>query len=324
MNVEEIVIYQYYTRPEWGNAIQVGTEDSKLILRFEDGRERKVREGALSEFQVMDFPPVQARAIVAKIRGLEGVGTSKSSKRPATSRSRMKLARVLPTFEEQLRLFEQRYPGGFQGDTYINNERGVAGAKGSKGYKAAAIARAGKDLAESEFNLRSTEEMFAVAKSLMGATNIVHPQEGSIPFGSTPPGARAPFVAALRDLLHGTDEFGPRFDRFVDSIQLKDGEGEPRRTTWPVATIFSALYFPDQHVAVKPTFFQNQAEILGLPLRYVPEPNGTTYEEFRLIAEATRSALLEHQHDPRDLMDAYTFIWVTLSDNAKKPASIES
>lgn len=58
------------------------------------------------------------------------------------------------------------------------------------------------------------------------------------------------FVAALGGLLHGEGTYGPRFEKFANSIRIWDAEGQGCKVTWPLATLLQALYAPAQHTFV--------------------------------------------------------------------------
>lgn len=82
------------------------------------------------------------------------------------------------------------------------------------------------------------------------------PIEGASPFTAMKEEARPGFVAALGELLHGTDEYAPRFEKFAGSVRIQDAAGQGRKVTWPLATLLQALYAPEQHTFVKPAVLE--------------------------------------------------------------------
>jgi hypothetical protein len=144
---------------------------------------------------------------------------------------------------------------------------------------------------------------------LLGFTNLVFPMEGPIPFTSMKEEDQAAFVAALGSLLHGEGAHGPRFEKFVSSIRIWDEEGQGRKVTWPLATLIQAMYSPAQHTFVKPTVFEQQALLLNLTADKHAPVTSTAYERFLEVARKTSERLAAAGHQPRDLMDVYSFIW---------------
>jgi hypothetical protein len=153
---------------------------------------------------------------------------------------------------------------------------------------------------------------------VLAATNIVFPIEGAIPFRQLADGDREKAVAGLKDLLHGAGPYGERLERFAASLNLKDGKGEPKKVTWPLAMLFGGLFDPSQHVCVKPTAFANQALTLGVAVEKTQALNAAGYALFLEVATKTRALLVEAGHQPRDLVDVYSFIYTT---HASKPAA---
>src|SRR5207237_4663375 len=104
---------------------------------------------------------------------------------------------------EQITFFEKIFPGGFFGDTFTSEERGILGAKGKLGFKEAAIALAQAELSPERFDKADAQALFDNAKKVLQATTIVFPMEGSIPFGALDADNRASAMEALKELLHG-------------------------------------------------------------------------------------------------------------------------
>jgi hypothetical protein len=221
------------------------------------------------------------------------------------------------TFVEQVAFFEKLFIGGFEGERFVAEERGHPEATGKAGYKDAAIKMAQKELSPARFSSASPAELFECAKRILGATNIVFPIEGAIPFGSIAEPDRPAMLVALNHLLHGDGEYGRRLEQFARAVNIKDKTGKGKRVTWPLATLFGALYWPDQHTCVKPTYFAAQATTLGLRVEASQPVTASGYRQFFEVAKETQQRLIDAGHRPRDLMDVYSFIWRT---HAEKPA----
>jgi hypothetical protein len=309
-------VFTLEAQPDWGFGVLIEEREGKLVLLFESGGRRVFDKLKVKGLHPAIASPEDARALEAKLRGRRLPAGEKAAKPKAKRVSTHAPAHA--SFEEQLRWFEKNFPEGFEGERFITEERGKPGSKVKGGNKGAALALARELLSPERFTSAPAEELFESARKLLQATNIVHPLEGPATFGSMAAEARAPFLAALRELLHGTGDYGPRFERFLESLRIPDAEGKAKRVTWPMATLFSAMYHPTEHVCVKPTCFEAQAPLVGLSIEKSQPPSAAGYERLLEVARATQQRLLAAGHRPRDLMDVYSFIW--RSQSAKAPA----
>ena len=55
--------------------------------------------------------------------------------------------------------------------------------------------------------------------------------------------------------------------------------------TWPIATYFLFIAFPESQIFLKPEVTKNGADVLGLSIDYRPELNWTTYSKVLHLAE---------------------------------------
>lgn len=318
MPVATPTLFTLESQPAWGRATLLDEKDGKLILAFEHGGRRVFVKSQIKGLQPVQLGAEESRALEARLRGKHPQGGA--VKRPAKAKAKVArpLLAAFPSFDAQVRWFEAFFPGGFAGEKFVSEERGAPEAKGKKGYKTAAIKLAQEQLSPERLASATPEEIFAVSKKLLGFTNLVFPIEGPIPFTSMKEEDRAGFVAALGELLHGEGEYGPRFEKFADSVRIWDAAGQGRKVTWPLATLLQALYAPAQHTFVKPTVFEQQALLLNLPADRHGPVTGTTYERFLDVARKTSERLVAVGHLPRDLMDVYSFIW---RSHKEKPAA---
>ncbi|HYH99448.1 hypothetical protein [Hyalangium sp.] len=313
---DQPAVFLQESQPDWGFGIVLEDRSDKWVLLFERGGRRVFEKRLAKGLKPAELSADEARALDSKLRGRRvPVAASKSAKKKPPSRTPH--PPLYASFEAQLHWFEAKFVGGFQGESFVNDERGHPGSKGKKGYKEAAIAFAREQLSPERFKAASLEELFDAAKRVVQFTNIVHPMEGSIAFGSMKAEDRAPFITALGELLHGSGDYGARFERFVDSIPITDAKGKVKKITWPMATILPAMYHPREHVCVKPVYFEQQSLIVGLPTDKSAPPSGPGYSRFLAVALETQKKLIEAGQAPRDLMDVYSFIW--LSQSEKRP-----
>jgi hypothetical protein len=321
---EKPVVFTNESQPDWGFGIVLEDKPDRVVFLFEKGEKRIFKKPLIQGLKRAEaLSPEDASAIDARLRGRR---PSQAQKKPAKgSKAKQPAApkaQTYASFEEQLRWFEKEFTGGFEGERFIAEERGREDIKGKKGLKAAALRLAREQLAPERFKTASPEELFEAAKTVVQSTNIVHPMEGAVAFGSMKPEDRASFVAALGELLHGTGDYGTRFDRFIDAVHIADADGKAKKLTWPLATIFPAMYHPTEHVCVKPTYFEQQAPIAGLSANKSESPSSMGYARFLEVARTTQKQLVAAGHSPRDLMDVYSFIWRSQSYKPPKSAPV--
>lgn len=313
-------VFLLESQPDWGRGIVLEDRSDKWVLLFERGGRRVFEKRLAKGLKVAEMSVDEARALDSKLRGrrIPGAAT-KTPKKPSMRKPRS--PQVYPSFEAQLRWFEARFVGGFQGELFISDERGLRDSKGKKGYKEAAIAFAQEQLSPERFKTANAEELFEATKKVVQFTNIVHPMEGAIAFGSMKDEDRAAFLTSLGGLLHEAGDYRTRLEHFVNSVHITDAKGKAKKITWPMATILPAMYHPKDHVCVKPVYFEQQAMILGLPADKGEPVSGSGYARFLAVARETQKKLVEAGQQPRDLMDVYSFIWLSQSEKRPQAAS---
>lgn len=306
MNEPVTTFFEHPMRPTWGRCLLVSERDGKLFLFGEDGAEHVIAVTHRSALQQLALDENQAAELRAAIEGKREESTTKR-KKPGERKAAPIKARI--SFDEQLRRFEEAYPGGFSGERFSTTERGPNGPDGPKGDRQAALELAARLLGADSL---TAESGYAAATELIKATNLLHPMEGQIPFKSLTPEAQTAFATALRELLHGAGEYGPRFDAYVASIAMTERDGKAKRPSWPLATYLPALFAPTEQVFVKPKLLREQADMLEIRFDYDPSPSAALYEQFRAVARALEGRLRERGHAPRDLMDVTSFVAITL------------
>lgn len=312
MSKQAVIVYQHVDHPEWGRGIVIAPESGRadrLDITFEKGGRRTILKSYSAKLAPVVMPTDEAKALGDKL----------ASRRAPSSRAGAKKSKgavavsVFPSFEAQLQHFEEAFPGGLRGDKFERDERGAPDAKRRKTDKGPAVEDAAAWLGEESFASHDEAWIFEHASTLLRTTSFVHPLEGANSLGGMKPEYRSEFVQALRELLHGTDDEADRFERWVAAIRLEDANGNPKRPSWPLTTVFAALVHPSTHVCVKPTFYQRQASMLKVPLDYQPKPEYAVYARFQNVVRKTEEALRAAGQDPRDLVDVGSFICLTQS-----------
>lgn len=319
-------IYRNDRAPEWGMGAIVGENEGKIVLVFEDGGLRTFKTAMLNVgLTAVELPTDDARALNEKLRGRKRSGPAtlaekKKRSAKAAKTAAAKLAKAsFESFEAELAVFQEIFPEGFTDPRFLSEERGNAESTGKDGLKEAGIAIVQKELSAERFAQATPEELFDSAKRAIQTTNIAFPIEGVIPFRAIEEGDRAPMLEALKELLHGTGDYGTRLEQFAQSLKFKDKTGKVKPATWPIVTLLPALHQPTEHVAIKPTAFASQAALFGEEVQKTQPVSGAGYKSFLKVAVKTREKLLAAGHKPRDLMDVYSFIFRVHSQ--KKPAT---
>jgi hypothetical protein len=311
-------VFALESQPAWGLGIVLEERPDKWVLLFEGGGRRIFDKRLAKGLHPVEMGLEEARTLDAKLRGRRLPAVGAAGKTGGVKKSAPRRTPTYASFEEQVRWFEAFFAGGFQGERFIAEERGHPESKGKNGYKQAAIALARERLSQERFAAGDVEELFEGAHKVLLFTQIIHPMEGTIAFGSMKAEDRAPFVHALGELLHGEGDYGARFERFIAAVCISDAKGKAKKVTWPMATLLPALYRPEEYVCVKPTCFEQQAPLVGLSVSRSATLNGTNHALFLEVARATEKRLHEAGLQPRDLMDVYSFIW---RSQAAKPAA---
>lgn len=317
--------FTHATLPEWGVGLEVQKQPKFSVLFFEKaGEKRFVVEKALETKTLVPvtLKPDQLSALQDRAAGRKRRASPKSSAeiyaRPKPKKTAGPATPRFASFKDQVALFEKLFEGGFAGETFVKEERGTPGVEGKAGLKEAGTRAAKEQLSAQAFASESTEVLFKRAQTVLAQTGIAHPLEGPVPFNALAGDDQAKAIAGLKALLYGAGSYPERVAAFVGSLQLKEKDGKAKKVTWPMATLFGALFDPTQHVVVKPTAFAAQAVMVGVAVDKSAAVDAANYGKFLDVAKKTEAQLKEAGHQPRDLLDVYSFIYRT---HAEKPAA---
>ncbi len=208
------------------------------------------------------------------------------------------------TQEEAVRLFLERFPGGFTGEAFLTAERNLkwqahlAFEEQLGGDKLGALLAKGNvdDVvqhalaAEKPTSLLSVFEKARLAKALRADTKY----------------AEGVFSALAEVLAHDAPEEAS-FSRYLEALQGAPPKAEGHRAmTWPMATVLPYLARPSRHLFLKPVATQAAAERLRFDLQYQAALNWSTYERAVKLAADLQAALAEH--GCRDFVDVQSFM----------------
>jgi hypothetical protein len=300
-------LYRHTKRPEWGVAILAWEKGGRRAYQFEDGRLRKFREGYYSLMKPVDEVPGSEEALVADLES--AVAAHKGGVRP-------KPLEPVCTFEQQVELFEELFPGGFLGEAWTERHRRGSG-RALKRHREPAVERA-QEILSREACRQSIESdrqghLAGAVLDLLSSTDLVPLNQVKSLQGMEPEDKNV-FIESLDFLLYGEDAFGPRFKRWVSVVGRLSG-GRP---SWRLTTVLPALVFPEDHVCVRRSSFMRQAANIAPTARYSRKPKRRSYRNFRRVARAVRKRLGGAGHEPRDLLDVHDFAWTTLRNAALK------
>jgi hypothetical protein len=311
-------VFKSENQPDWGMGLVIEDGADHWVIYFEHGGRKKFIKSKTKGLHAVTLEPKALAALETKSHGRAARAAPNTKAKPKKPGLPKKAVARFGSLAQQILFFEKLFPGGFEGEKFTNQERGVEGvAKKKGGNNAAAITVAREELSAAKFASATPEELFESAIRLLKGTNIVFSLEGAIPFGDMEPKARATAVAGLKQLLHGEGDYALRLERFSGAVAMKNKKGEPKVVSWPLATLFGALFNPTVNSCIKPAPFASQAATLGLVVDQKQAINARGYTAFHEVVKLTQAKLLEAGQKPRDLLDVSSFIWRT---HAEKPA----
>ena len=216
--------------------------------------------------------------------------------------------------DDQIELFKQSYPGGFEDPKYKEEVRGDGSGRDLKRHRDPSIELAQKELSAESLEARlSAGDYTGIRDALaevMKSTDLV-PVRDAKKIESIGDDRAQELAEALKEVLHGAAPFESRFTRWVGV--LSDLAGKP---TWPMVTAPLMLVHPEEHVCVRPTVFRRQAKRLAPDLKYKAKPTAQLYERFRTMSSVLATRLEQAGMPVKDMVDIYELVWATLRRKA--------
>jgi hypothetical protein len=298
-------LYQHSKRKQWGFAVLAWERDGKRGYQFEDGELRVFTKEYYGMLAEAECPPDQAARLLAKLGRQSGAGKGGDGK--AKERQL--------TFQEQLQVFLAEFPEGFAGKRWKDEHRGEGVPRRLKRHRDFAVAEAAELLsAEALDELIAAGNHAEVARRLgevVNGSDLVTRAQAEPIVRATP----SPDLSkGVRELLYGGGELEARFDEMC-RVLLEAGR---KQLSWPLVTAVPAVVRPDAHVAVRPTVLGKQSQWAHPRLRWAAKPEGKAYARILAMAITVRDALTGAGHAPKDLLDVYDFMHVTLRPAATK------
>jgi hypothetical protein len=214
------------------------------------------------------------------------------------------------SFLDQLERLHENYPGGLTDPKWVSDVRGEGADKRVPQHRQALLTEAQELLSLKALDsLLSSQHFGQVWEQVL--TVLRH--SDLIPvaqFKQKSPGEeqRRGLAVAVRELLHGTSAYEPRFDRFHAAFSAAFGD-YPR---WEFATALSAIVHPTEHVCIEPTAFRKQLKASSSRRSVAVQPSSSGYNTLLNLARSIGNKLTEQGEVPRDLLDVRDFIVMTL------------
>lgn len=303
-------LYLHDKRPAWGLAIRIRERDGRRDYQFQDGTMRAIGLAHEHLLVAVDRPADETASALRDLAAMSGLTLARREQASGAQAGR------LISFDEQVALFVEAYPDGFEDQRWRSKIRGSGQRRRSKGHRESAIAHAQELLSAEEIDRLQAQlrpdDVVTRALEVMAATSLVSAAQAR-PLSELPREHHRWFAEALRELLYGTGELALRFTRFAQVFRHGD-----TKLSWPVATVLLALVRPTEHVCVHPGTFIEQAAWMAPTLRLSKQPRAKAYERVCKMVLAVRDELAQRGFLARDLMDVYDFIWCTLRPAARK------
>ena len=121
-------------------------------------------------------------------------------------------------------------------------------------------------------------------------------------------------VDALRAMLYGHLGVADRTEQLVDVLTRTTG----KPPSWCLTTTLPALTDPQRFAYIRRTTIVEQAKALAPGLRVATSADGQQYEVMLSMMASARDRLTAAELSPRDMLDVYDFMYITLAPSAKQ------
>lgn len=302
---EDDTLYRHKKRPQWGVAILAWEKDSRRAYQFEDGRLRRIKKGYYELMEPAEDVERSRDTIVSSLKNALKTNRGKTT---------TKVQDQVAPFSDQVDLFETLYPKGFQDEKWIEDHRRSSG-RALKRHREPVVDDT-RDLLSKErcdelIEGGRHEDLVESALDILAATSLVAISHVKS-LRRISDEEKVQFAERIRDLLHGEGDFEERMEAYLDFLT----EVFAGRPSWRLATALPALMYPEEHVCVRRSAFTRQAGAISPMARYSKRASVRSYKNFRRVAQVVKKRLEKKNHEPRDFLDIYDFIWDTLRDSA--------
>jgi hypothetical protein len=283
-------LFCHQTRADWGVSVLLGERDGKRRYLFEGGEERTMAAAQDHLMQQVEQPDRTQQESYARLMAV--LGKREPREAPTGSQGTRMLL-------EQLEKFRVKYPEGLSSEAWQSDVRNVAARRAREGSAPALKALSGRAL-EALVKSNQLEGVWNQVVSFVSESGLASDGLATAPSNEH----QRVLSEAIRDLLHGSDRYERRFDRFVMRYETVFHTAP----SWQAVTALSALVFPAEHVCVEPTAFRLQLKAFSRQSTLGVRPTGATYVRCQAMARALASGLAEQGEVPADLLEVNAFI----------------
>lgn len=300
------VVLRHTMRQTWGRAVMVWEAPGKRAFQFEDGSLRIFKDGFYHLLEQVEMEEAEARRLAARLvrkadRDDAPEAATKAADQPAAPK-----VREANAVDARVAWFTNRYPGGFEGDKWLREQRS-SDTSTRKRHRDIPINSARERLVAGADAVALATALGEIAS----ATDLVSPKTGPQFLGLSDDGLQR-LGEGLQQLLDREVAFPIRFERWLDRLMLV----APTLSSWAVATLPLALLEPEDHFFVRRTMTRREASLRGM---IVPTaPSAPVYDQLLAMAVDLREQLVAAECPPADLIDVHDFIRITLSPAAQK------
>jgi hypothetical protein len=319
-DTNEQVLYRHSRRPEWGVAALISAQNGRRNYQFEDGTLRTLKEEYCGLMEAVEQDSGTSGQLHS---ALEEQGqrmlARKRARRQAASRDTKPATILEPVMNltQQVQVFSALYPGGFQDEAYISEIRGTSDGRQRKRLRTPSIDSAQALLGAAELqSLLEQEQTDKIVDRLRRAlqrTDLVRAAQDVRPLAELSIVQQDRVSAALFDLLYGSGTDAERLANWISALGVA-----AIPATWATVTAPLAIVRPGEYIAVRPSVFALQARLLAPEQRLNSKPSPTHYGWIRDMAQRLMAHIKQVGLQPRDMMDVYEFIWLTLRPNGQK------
>lgn len=306
-------LYRHTKRNEWGLAIMAWDRQGRRAYQFEDGVLRVFANGFHSLMEPVDRPIAEAQPIIDRLV----VKLAENDAEAATARKAAASKPQPLSVEDQVAFFITQYEKGFFDAAWRHDVRGSDAKRRLKRHRDPAISSAREILSAERLSKLMADQQFGKiyedVSKVLESSDLVTPAQLKV-LANVDARHHQSLARAVRDLLYGDGPSEQRFGKFLETLTEATGSAP----SWQLATALGALVHPEAHVCVRATTFREQAKSMAPRLDVKNVPSAAAYERLVAMAKSVHDKLKAHDLAPRDLMDVYDFMRVTLAPKARK------
>jgi len=282
MSLREGTIIKHPGKPEWGAGIVLSSTNDKVKVLFPRVGEKQL--------MLAYAPLVEAEFDEEEARRWQQLAQP---------------SRKFRNLNELVDTFLHYFPAGFEDDRNVyrerkNKEKGrdlFIELLNKESYNELLVKEDYDEIATRIHNvITETEFRMLAVQELIQLNDALRPTEN-----------KRLISLALFDSLYQAISEGESFKIYADCLERLE------LAKWTMQTCVHFFAFPDKHLFLKPSVSKEVAEVCAFDLNYNARPNWMTYHTYLDFGRFLANELANYgKHlKPKDMLDVYTFIWVT-------------